>query len=249
MSHLAAIDWSPRAGRSDSLEVYLLGRVDFDAAVQLQDRWIDEISGRKDRLGALLLCEHPPVVTIGREGSRSQLLADEHELRSRLIELHWINRGGGALVHAPGQLAAYPVVPLDRLGLGLADYRAALERAMIETCAGLQVAATRDPRLPGIFCRTGQLGWIASGVSNWITHQGLFLNVSPAMHLLRLVATAPDLPPPTSLAVRKTRPVFMHVAREHLIRHLAQHLGYDRWHLYTGHPLLTRTRKTVHVPA
>jgi len=249
VSHPATIDWSPRTRRSDSLEVYLLGRVDFEAAVQLQERWIYEISGRKDRLGALFLCEHPPVVTIGREGSRSQLLADERELRSRLMELHWLNRGGGALVHAPGQLAAYPVIPLDRLGLGVADYRAALERAMIGACDELKVAATRDPRVPGIFCRTGQLGWIASGISNWITHQGLFLNVSPAMHLLRLVATAPDLPPATSLAAQKTRPVSMHSVREHLIRHLALHLGYDRWHLYTGHPSLTRTRKKVHVPA
>jgi lipoate-protein ligase B len=249
VSHPEAINWSPRTRRSDSLEVYLLGRVDFESAVQLQLRWAEEISGRTDRLGALFLCEHPPVVTIGREGNRTQLLADERELRSRLMELHWLNRGGGALVHAPGQLAAYPVVPLDRLGLGLADYRRALEQAMIETCIELQVDAARDPRTPGVFCRTGQLGWIASGVRNWITHQGLFLNVAPAMHLLRLVDRDPDLPPTTSLSAARTRPVSMHATREHLVRHLVSQLGYEDWHLYTGHPLLTRTRKKVHVPA
>ena len=69
MSHPEAINWSPRTRRSDSLEVYLLGRVDFESAVQLQLRWAEEISGRTDRLGALFLCEHPPVVTIGREGT------------------------------------------------------------------------------------------------------------------------------------------------------------------------------------
>ena len=115
MSHPSAIDWSPRARRSDSLEVYLLGRVDFASAVELQERWVYEISGRRDRQGALFLCEHPPVVTIGRKGSRSQLLTDEQDLRSRLMDVHWLNRGGGALVHSPGQLAAYPIVPLDRL--------------------------------------------------------------------------------------------------------------------------------------
>ncbi len=249
MSHPAAIDWSPRTGVFDTLEVYLLGRVDFDSAVELQNRWAYELSGRTDRLGALFLCEHPPVVAIGREGNRSQLQVDDRELRSRLMELHWINRGGGALVHAPGQLAAYPVVPLDRLGLGLADYRAALEQAVIEVCAELRVEATRDPDVPGVFCRTGQLGFVASGVRNWVTHQGLFLNVAPAMHLMRLVSAAPGQPAATSLSAQRSRPVSMHSTREHIVRHLAAQLGYDRWHLYTSHPLLKRTRKAVHVPA
>ena len=243
------IDWSPRTGGSDTLEVYLLGRVDFDSAVQLQERWSYELSGRTDRLGALFLCEHPPVVAIGREGTRSQLQVDERELRSRLMELHWINRGGGALVHAPGQLAAYPVVPLDRLGLGLADYRAALEQALIEVCAESRVEATREPAVPGVFCRTGQLGFVASGVRNWVTHQGLFLNVAPAMHLMRLVAPDVQLPPPTSLSAQRSRPISMQATRECLVRHLAAQLGYDRWHIYTSHPLLKRTRKAVHVPA
>ena len=249
MSHPSAIDWSPRARRSDSLEVYLLGRVDFASAVELQERWVYEISGRRDRQGALFLCEHPPVVTIGRTGSRSQLLTDEQDLRSRLMDVHWLNRGGGALVHSPGQLAAYPIVPLDRLGLGLADYRAALERAVIGVCSELKVAATGGREDPGVFCRTGQLAWIASAVRNWVTHQGLFLNVAPAMHLMRLVSSPPGGAPPTSLAAQRTRPVSMHAAREHLIRHLAEQLGYDRWHLYTGHPLLERTRRMVHAPA
>ena len=122
-------------------------------------------------------------------------------------------------------------------------------QAMIETCIELKIDASRDPRSPGVFCRTGQLGWIASGVRNWITHQGLFLNVAPAMHLLRLVAGDPDLPPATSLSAARTRPVSMHATREHLVRHLVSQLGYQDWHLYTGHPLLTRTRKKVHVPA
>ena len=115
--------------------------------------------------------------------------------------------------------------------------------------AELRVEATRDPDVPGVFCRTGQLGFVASGVRNWVTHQGLFLNVAPAMHLMRLVDGAPGQPPPTSLSAQRSRPVSMHATREHLVRHLAAQLGYDRWHLYTSHPLLKRTRKAVHVPA
>ena len=120
---------------------------------------------------------------------------------------------------------------------------------MIGACDELKVAATAGRETAGIFCRTGQLAWIASAVRNWVTHQGLFLNVAPAMHLLRLVTASPVGTPPTSLAAQRSRPVSMHAAREHLIRHLAEQLGYDRWHLYTGHPLLARTRRMVHAPA
>ncbi len=249
MNHAPATNWNPRARRSDSLEVYLLGRVDLESAVRLQQRWIYEITGRQDRLGVLLLCEHPPVVTIGREGSRSQLTVDNHELQSRLMELHWLNRGGGALVHAPGQLAAYPILPLDRLGLGLADYRVALEQSVIESCRELRVPATRRPGCPGVFCRTGQLAWIGSAVRSWVSYHGMFINVSPAMHLVRLVEPTTASIPATSLSTQRTRPTSMHSVREHLVRHLADQLGYQHWHLYTGHPLLTRTRKKVHVPA
>tara|TARA_B100000029_G_scaffold513399_2_gene612898 strand:+ start:125 stop:874 length:750 start_codon:yes stop_codon:yes gene_type:complete len=249
VTDLQAIDWSPRTRLSDSLEVYLLGRVELDAAIFLQQAWVEEISGRNDRLGALFLCEHPPVATIGREGRRSQLLANDRELQSRLMNLHWLNRGGGALIHSPGQLAAYPVLPLDRLGLGLGDFRVALEQAVIETCSELKVTATRDRRRPGVFCRTGQLAWIASATRHWVSHHGLFLNVAPAMHLQRLVARDPGGQPPSSLSAQCTRPISMHATREHLVRHLAAQFGYENWHLYTGHPMLTRNRKVVHVPA
>ena len=59
-----------------------------------------------------------PIVTIGREGSLRQLIGSEQELKAGQIEVRWINRGGGALFHAPGQLAVYPVIPLKRIGLG-----------------------------------------------------------------------------------------------------------------------------------
>lgn len=244
-----AIEWNPRSRQSDSLEVYLLGRVDFESAVRLQERWVYEISGRRDRLGVLLLCEHLPLITVGREGSHADLTVDERELRSRLLTLHWLNRGGGTLVHAPGQLAAYPILPLDRLGLGLADYRQVLEQAVMGTCADLKVEATRDPRQPGIFCRTGQLGWIGAAVRSWVSYHGLFLNVAPAMHLMRLVNSQPEGIPATSLAAQRTRPTSMHTVRERLIHHLADQLGYSHWHLYSGHPLLTRTREKVHATA
>ena len=90
---------------SDALEVHLLGLVESEAARFLQERLVYEISGRNDTLGGLLLCEHPPLVTIGREGNRDQLSVSDADLCARQVDVKWVSRGGGSLVHAPGQLA------------------------------------------------------------------------------------------------------------------------------------------------
>src|SRR4051812_20367886 len=97
-------DGTVKPQATSSLEVHLLGLVDFDSAVFLQEKLLYETSERNDTQGALLVCEHPPVVTIGREGSSSHILANSSELTARQIETRWVNRGGGSIMHAPGQL-------------------------------------------------------------------------------------------------------------------------------------------------
>src|SRR5262249_60022966 len=103
------------------LQAYLLGTVEFEAALGLQRRLVYEVSGDPNR-AALLLCEHPPLITVGRQGSRSHILCEPDELRARRWQVRWVNRGGGCLLHVPGQLAAYPVVALDHFGLGVQAY-------------------------------------------------------------------------------------------------------------------------------
>lgn len=230
-----------------SLEVRLLGCVDFESVLVLQERLVYELSGRDDKQGGLLLCEHPPLVTIGREGSRSDVLVEPRELVSRQMEIQWLNRGGGCYVHAPGQLAIYPILPLQRLGIGLDDYRVLLEEAVIATCRELRVPAWRFDDEPGVFCRLGQVAHLGITVQSWIAHHGLFLNVSPAMELMRLVQSNRTGERVTSLATQRGRQTPMHAVRESIIRQLVSGLGYERFHVYTGHPLLRRTRRTVAV--
>src|SRR3954447_16736143 len=96
-----------------ALQVYLLGLVDFETALRFQRRLhFDVCDGRM--AAALVLCEHPPIITVGRLGSRAHLRSEaddpDHPVR-------WVNRGGGCILHLPGQLAVYPILPLDRLGL------------------------------------------------------------------------------------------------------------------------------------
>jgi lipoate-protein ligase B len=165
------------------------------------------------------------------------------------MQVVWLNRGGGCFVHAPGQLAVYPIVPLDRLGIDVVEYRRRLEEAALDVCRELKIPATRSTAAPGICCRTGQVGHVGVAVKSWVAYHGLFLNVCPSMDYLRMVSSPSSGTRVSSLAAQRQRPTSMHTVRESLVRNIASRLEYDQYHLYTGHPLLRRTKKRIHVPA
>jgi lipoyl(octanoyl) transferase len=233
--------------------VFLLGTVDFDAALFLQERLMMDVAQRdlsqrdgphrNGGQGVLLVCEHPPLITIGREGSQADIACDPEELTARQIEVRWLNRGGGCLVHVPGQLALYPILPLDSRRLGLAAYRERLELAMLDTCRDLRIRARLNSGAAGVFCRGGQVAQVGVAVRQGISSHGLFVNVNPRMDAIRLVRSGAIRT--SSLAAERGIPVPMPAVRESLIRRLAARLEYDRYHLYTGHPLLRRTKRVV----
>ena len=223
----------------------MLGVVDFESCLKLQQKLIDEASNRNDRQGTLLLCEHPPILTIGREGSQAHLRCEPKELLARQIEVRWMNRGGGCLVHVPGQLAIYPVLPLQRLGLGVETYRQILQRAILGACETCKVSAWQQPNETGIYCRSGQLGFIGAAIKSWISYHGAFLNVCPNLDWMQLCHCNSLHRRSTSLTAERMGSVSMHLVRECLARLLAQGCGYQRYHFYTGHPLLRRTRKVI----
>jgi lipoyl(octanoyl) transferase len=226
-----------------ALEVYLLGLVDFDAALFLQERLMMDVAQGDDGRGALLVCEHPPLITIGREGSRADLCCESEDLTARQIEVRWLNRGGGTLVHLPGQLALYPILPLALRQLKLVDYRERLELAALDTCRELRVRAWRRSSRAGVFCRRGKIANVGVAVRSFVSSHGLFVNVNPPTDALALVRSGDG--PAASLASEHALPVAMSAVRESLIRRLAARLKFPRYHLYTGHPLLRRTRRVV----
>src|SRR5690606_6719713 len=126
--------------------------LDYDAALALQERLVYEISGRADTQGVLLLCEHPPLISIGRQGSSSHVLASGNDLRACQMDVRWVARGGGAVVHAIGQLCVTPILPLDRLQMDISEYRLRLETALVAACRDQHVPAKRVPATPGVWC-------------------------------------------------------------------------------------------------
>ena len=242
-------DWQHIAQASSTLEVFLLGKVDFPSALGLQARLREELARRTDTHGIVLVCEHPPTISIGREGSFADVLVEREELVSRQMEVRWINRGGGAFVHAPGQVAVYPILPLDRLNLGLLEFRSRLEQTLLNAAEDLDVPATRGESAPGAVCRCGQFAFIGAGVRSWVSHGGMFVNVSIVQEALDLVRWSDSNVRATTLAAQRLRPTAMSTVRESLVRRLAEAFGYDDYQLHTGHPSLRRTTRKVYVYA
>ncbi|MBN2474962.1 MAG: lipoyl(octanoyl) transferase LipB [Pirellulales bacterium] len=235
--------FDPTEQLSPAVETYLLSRIELQRCLELQQRLIGQIGDRDDGQIALLLCEHPPVITVGRGGSPGEIARDNRMLTSRQIEVRWVNRGGGCMVHCPGQLAVYPLVPLRWHGFSVGEYLERLQAGIVETLDDLAIRGRTRPGRFGVWGRTGQLAAFGVAVRNWVSYHGAFVNVCPPMGLFRLVEDDPEPDARMSCLVAERRGhVRMTTVRATLIRHLTEAFGCDRYHLYTGHPLLRRPR-------
>ena len=225
-----------------AVDVFLLGTVDFGACLLLQQRLVYESSGRRDGKIFLLVCEHPPEITVGRQGSWRHIHFSPRELISRQVDVRWLARGGGCVAHGQGQLAVYPIVPLEPLGLSVGGYLQRLQTGLEAVCVELGVTPLPRPGRHGVWGRSGQLAVCGAAVKNGVTHHGAFLNVAPAMRLARRVDHDPwEQTPISSLTLERQQPVKMNRVRELTIRHLTAAFGQPRFNLFTGHPLLVTT--------
>ena len=181
---VAAATFGVAAEAIADLRVCWLGRMEFAAALLLQEEILAK--KRKDRLSAdeLLLLEHEPVYTIGRTPDRSSLLGATH-LPHPLFS---INRGGQATYHGPGQLMGYPIIDLHRCGQDLHRYLRWIEQLLIELLTGYGIAASRRESLTGVWVENRKIASIGVGVRHWITMHGFALNVcgdlSPFNHIV-----------------------------------------------------------------
>ncbi|NQT40811.1 MAG: lipoyl(octanoyl) transferase, partial [Planctomycetes bacterium] len=221
------------------MEAHLLATVDYHRCVELQKRLVYESGGRTDGQITLLLCEHASIITVGRAGSPGEIHIGTAERRSRQLDVQWVNRGGGCMVHTPGQLAVYPIVPLSWHGMSVGRYLDCLQKGLLAALAELGIRGRTEPGRYGIWGRSGQLAALGVAVRNWITYHGAFLNVAPEMQLFGRVQTDPEgLTRMSSLVAERHDLVTMTSVRAEVVRHLAEALGCPTYHLYTGHPLL-----------
>lgn len=223
------------------LEVYLLGLIDFDEAQALQRRLVYERGERRG--GAIVFCEHPPTISVGRLGSRAHILADDDELRSLGIKVRWVNRGGGCELYLPGQLVVYVVLPLQEFGLGLADYVSGLQKVALGVLEEFDLGRAARARGASILLGDERVGSIGVAVRRWIAYHGLTLNVGPFLAPFSLL-DAPEGAIVTSMEARRQRPVSMSRVREATIQRVEQVFGLERHVVFTSHPMLRREPMT-----
>jgi lipoate-protein ligase B len=224
------------------LQVYLLGEVELDALLVLQRRIAYDV-GEEHRLGAIVLCEHPTSVTIGRAGSRFHLLPDDQELADAGIPVRWVNRGGGGQVHTPGQLNAYTILHLERLDLSVQGLVDGLHAALLEVVADLGLSGATRPDEPGVWLGQSRVASVGVAVHRWISTFGLTLNVGPYLRRFDILAEprpGGGLLHQTSLESRRQRPAPMAMVRESLLRRLEAQFRLERHDVFTDHPLLRR---------
>jgi lipoyl(octanoyl) transferase len=167
-----------------------LGLIGWAEAYALQQR---VVAARK--AGAIedvfLFCEHPHVITLGRSANRTNLLASEHVLKQKGVELHETNRGGDVTYHGPGQVVGYPVLNLSQIKRDVGWYVRTLEEVMIRASADFGVKAFRVPGKTGIWVKAGdseeKLAAIGVHISRWVTSHGFAFNVSTDLRYFNLI--------------------------------------------------------------
>jgi lipoyl(octanoyl) transferase len=229
-----------RAPAGPVLHAYLLGPVDFEAALGLQRRLVYQVSGKRSD-AALILCEHPPLITVGRSGSRAHILYEPAELAWRGWPVRWVNRGGGCQLHLPGQLAVYPVVALDFLGLGLRAYLDRLQDVLVAVLADFQIRGETRPDIPGVWVGERPVALTGAAVQSWVSYYGAVLNVCPDLEPFRRVRTPrPDDRGMTSMERERKAPLRPALVRERLLEHFSDRFDCRRVSLFHDHALLCR---------
>ena len=221
-----------------TLQVYLFGHVEFETLLRLQRLLHFEIAGDRKQ-AALIVCEHPQLITVGRQGSRGHIRLEPEVLGRRGLPIRWVNRGGGCIPHMPGQLAVYPILPLDRLGLGIGEYLHRLNdtvRALLEDFDIRNGILAADD---GVLVGPRLISAVGVGVRDWVTSYGLYVNVHPTLELFHHVAvSARDPEPMTSLERERRGPIRPALVRERLIERFRACFGFSRVAFFSSHSTL-----------
>jgi len=178
------------------IHVLQLGRIDYATALELQ-RSLVELRKRGEIGDVLLLLEHTPVITLGRNARAEHVLASREQLAARGVEVFECDRGGDVTYHGPGQLVGYPIFDLRGLAtpegprktLGAVEFVRRLEEVLIRSCADFGIAARRVPGRTGVWTEQSDAKIAAIGVhiSRGVTSHGFALNVSTDLDAFQLI--------------------------------------------------------------
>jgi lipoyl(octanoyl) transferase len=216
----------------NSLLIVELGLITYTEAFQLQER---VVAARKLHAidDVLLLCQHPHVVTLGRNGKRENLLASEHVLRQKGVELQFSNRGGDITYHGPGQIVGYPILDLAGIKQDVHWYVRTLEELMIRASGEFGIVAYRIPGKTGVWVdatpHEEKLAAIGVHISRWVTSHGFAYNVATDLRYFDLIVPCGiSERKATSLEKLLDRSVPLDEIKPRLVQHFAELFGFER---------------------
>ena len=191
--------------KSPLISVLQLDTVDYLTALRLQEKLVALRKG--DAIGdVLVLLEHLPVITLGRNAKTKNIIASPELLAQRGVEVFECDRGGDVTFHGPGQLVAYPILDIrgfpsesaTRKTLGAVEYVRRLEEVLIRTCADFGVPAKRIPGLTGVWTgedarpptiggEEAKIAALGVHISQGVTSHGVALNVNNDLSFFDLI--------------------------------------------------------------
>jgi lipoyl(octanoyl) transferase len=179
------------------ISVVQLGTVDYATGLKLQQQLV--ALRKENQIGdVLLLLEHSPVITLGRNANSANVLASSELLKQRGVELFECDRGGDVTFHGPGQLVGYPIFDLRafttpdglRKTLGAVEFVRRLEEVLIRACADFAIATTRVKGLTGVWTDSAEhakLAAIGVHISRGVTSHGFALNIDTDLSYFDLI--------------------------------------------------------------
>jgi lipoate-protein ligase B len=152
-----------------------LGLIDYKRAWDLQrDLWSKRVKGELPDV--LLFLEHPHVITLGRRGNRSHLVASQEALDAMTIPIYHVERGGDVTYHGPGQLVVYPILDLKGYGYRLIRYVDQLEEIILRTLKDFGMEGKKDPLNRGVWVNGEKIASLGVTIKRWVSFHGLALN-------------------------------------------------------------------------
>jgi len=169
------------------LTVFELGLTPYDEALSFQYELVEKVIESKGRNSFLVLLEHAPVITLGKNANEANVLATNELLAENHIELKKSSRGGDVTYHGPGQLVGYPILNLSHHKKTMREYVRAVEETIIKTLSEYGITGyVRDDKSAGVWVKSAdgdpahdaKIGFIGMRVTKGITYHGFSLNVN-----------------------------------------------------------------------
>lgn len=209
-----------------SLEVDLPGRVAY-AEAWARQRELAERRKRGECGDRLLLVEHPHVLTLGRNGHMSNVLAAPERLEQLGVEVHEIDRGGDITYHGPGQVVGYPILDLREWKRDVVAYVRGIEESMMAALGRFGIRSHAEPGATGVWTEQGKICAIGVHISRWVTTHGFALNWKTDLSYFGLIVPCGLRKPVTSMEAMGVEAP-LEAVQEAVVEEFARTFGYEK---------------------